>query len=400
MTYRNKLKFKKSSVVLLLISLYGANYFVFERIFFFNELLSLIGFLYFIHYSFTKDFKFRFPRNTIYKYVLFFIILCVFYAFISLWLKTNWYYYFRNLSIIYSVFSFFIGFYLYKAQWGFFQKIRIWIYGYAFSSFILRWPNLIDRNAYMFWFAFLQKDWKPISILLLTIVSCIYVAAYTSASVVMVLVAILAFRFFIKTYLQFKIVLFLSILCFATIFSLAIPFLKLYKVSSSLFGDVVYVYSQHPWFNIDHNTSWRLIFWYRTIVESFPQNILGIGVGTPMLPYLSNSTTSDLMNSDEYIAHVIGAHNTFVTVFIRFGILSLVVMGLIYRSLIREFFFFKKYYYNHRNDISLFFAFIAITVVGSFNLLIETSTLASLYWISLGFIAGAINFRKYGKPPM
>lgn len=385
-------------MVLIILTLYGVNYFIFERLFFFNELLSLIGFYYFITYSFTRDFKFRVAKSYIYKLVISFILLCFFYALISLFIKTNWYYYFRNLSIIYSAFAFFIGYNLYHEQYLFFNKIRNSIYGYALVAFSIGNPNLIDRNAYSYWFALLQKNWKLKAVFGFITLHILYVIAFTSLTVVIILIGTLGLLFIIKSYAQFKLVAVLSFCAFLTIFILAIPYLKMYNDNGYLlFGDVVYVYSKHPWFSIDHNNSWRLLFWYRTIVEPFPQCLLGIGIGTPILPYLPEITTSDLLNTDEYIAHVIGTHNTFVTIWVRFGILTAILIALIYRMVLREFFVHKRYYLSHNNDVGLFLSFIVLSFVGLFNLLIETPTLSALYWVSLGFVTKAIDNRRHGK---
>ncbi len=390
------MKFKKSSIILLIITLYGVNYFIFERVFFFNELLSAIGFYYFIKHSFNKDFtKFQYPRNTIYKYVLLFILLCCFYAIVSLWLKTNWYYYLRNMSIIYSIFGFFIGYHLYEDQFRFFSKMRGAIYGYALICFAWGAPGIIDRNAYSFWFALLQKNWKLLSVLLFILLFFLYLASYTSLTVIIILMVVLGMGFFLRTYAQFKLAFLLAAIAFSVVFILAMPYLKLYRYDDyALFGNVHYVYSHHPWFSIDHNSSWRLIFWYRTVIETFPQCLWGIGIGTPLLPYMPNVTTTELNFSDEYIAHVIGTHNTFVTIMVRFGILSILLLGVIYRSVFREFFLFKKFYASNKNDLGLFLSFITLSVVGLFNLLLETPTLAILFWISIGFVSRAIHNRK------
>lgn len=330
-----------------------------------------------------------------YRHVLYFIVLGCLYAVISLPIKTNWYFYFRNLSIIYSAFAFFIGFYLYEQQFEFYQRAKKWIYGYALTAFALRWPVLIDRNAYTYWLTLVQRSWRPYGVIILLAVMIIYLFAYTSMSVLMVMVAIITFRFLTPTYTHFKLFCSITLVVFGSLFVASIPYLKLYDDGTTLFGDVVYVYSQHPWFNIDHNTSWRFIFWYRTLVESFPQNLLGVGVGTPILPYLPGAATSDLLFPDEHIAHVIGTHNTFITIFVRFGIFALFIFIIIYRNVMRDFFSHRNYYYSNRNDLSIFLSFVALTAVGMFNLLIETPTLAALFWISLGLVAGAINNRKY-----
>lgn len=399
------MKIRKSSIVLLIITLYGVNYFIFERIFFFNELLSLLGLIYFFKSSFRKDFKFYYPKSTIYRCILLFILICGIHAIISLQIKTNWYYYFRNMSIIYSVFTFFLGFHLYNEQYRFFEKLRTTIYGYTLLAFSIGSPNLIDRNAYSFWFTLLQKDWRLLSVLTLILLYILYVVSYTSLTVIMILIVVLAMRFFIKNYVQLKIALLLIFIAFFFVFMQAMPFLKFYNAndytlignveySYSLFGNAEYVYSYHPWFRLDDNSSWRLIFWYRTIIEMFPQNLVGIGIGTPILPYMPNVNTTGLAFNDEHVAHVIGTHNTFITILARFGIIPLLLLMITYRNVFREFFIHKGYYLQNRNDSGLFLSFITLTVVGLFNLIIETPTLASLFWISLGFVAKAIYSRQ------
>lgn len=387
------MKFRKSSLILLILTLYGMNHFIFERVFFFNEILSLIGLLLLLKHSITPRFSIRCPKSTIYRMVLTFIGWCLLCALGSIPFKTNWYYFFRNSSIIYSAFGFFIGYYLYHDQFTFYKRIKSTIYGYAFIAFLLRLPYLIDRNAYLYWFALVKKNWKLLPVIGFILISIIYVAAYTSLTVVAISIAVVGIRY-IQKYSHFKLLVLLAFISFCILFWSATPYLKLYKDGYTLFGNVAYVYSHHPLFQIDHNTSWRFIFWYRTLIELFPQNLLGIGIGTPLLPYTEGLISTDSTNTDEYMAHVLGTHNTYVTVFVRFGIISMFILFVIYRKVFREFFLYKAYYKNNRNDLSIFLSFIALSVVGLFNLLIETPTLAVLYWAALGFVARAIDFRK------
>jgi hypothetical protein len=387
------LKIKKSSLVLILFTLFGANYFLFERVLFFNELLSAIGFYFFLKSSFTPSGKLILPINVIYRCVFYYILLGFFYALVSLMLKTNWYYYFRNISIIYSAFSFFIGYHLYTQQYPFFRKMQRKVIAFALLAFGWRWAFLIDRNSYSFLLMQVQKNWRLKSFLALMVLLLIYLVAFTSATVVMIMMALVAVLF-IRRYAYFKLLVFAVAILVVGFFVFTSPYLELYKINSTLFGDVDFVYSQHALLKLDNNTSWRLILWYRTLVEAFPHNVLGIGIGTPLLPYVPGAVTQDSGVPDEYWAHVSGLHNTFATVFVRFGILSLVLFGIIYRQVFREYFRFKKYYFRHQNDANLFLGFITLTCVGIFNLLIESPTLASLYWVSLGFVAKAIYGRR------
>jgi hypothetical protein len=313
---------------------------------------------------------------------------------VSLFLKTNWYYYLRHLSIVYSVFAFFLGYALYEAQWTFYGKLRRVILGYGLLSFAIGKLGWIDRNAFAFWLAIVQRRWQWVSVLGFLFLMGLYFAAFTSLTVVIIAGAVVGFLI-VPRYYQIKWMFLSALMAFCVLFYLASPYLKLYRVNQELlFGDVLHVYAQHPWFYIDPNSSWRMVFWYRTLVEAFPNNLLGLGFGTPLLPYHAGVTTTDLGHPDEYIAHVIGTHNTFVTIFVRLGLISVVLFALIYRAVFREFFRYKRYYLNHRNDGSLFIAFLIITIVGFFNLVLESPTLAALYWVSLGFVARAIYTRR------
>ncbi len=389
------MKVKVSSILLALILLYGINYFVFERILFFNEVLSLAGFIILLITSFRRDSKFWLPHSLIYKSVLLFVGLGMIHAIVGLFIKTTWYYYFRNLSIIYSVFAFFLGFHLYHAQYPFYFRIRKWVYAYGLFAFSTARFGLLDRNSFAFWLTLFQRNWNLLGVAFLFVMLGLYLLAYTSLTVFITGAVIIAFLI-VRRYSTFVFFSGLALTVFIFLFAQAIPYMQWYNVRQDLFfGDVAYVYSLHPWFSLDHNSSWRLIFWYRTVVEAFPANLFGLGLGTPLLPYLPDVTTTDLGFPDEYITHVIGAHNSFVTVYTRLGLLSIFLFGIIYHRTLKEFFKHKRYYLNSRNDGGVFFAFAAITVCASFNLVIESPTLAGLYWFSLGLVARAIYARKF-----
>jgi hypothetical protein len=390
---------KKATLILIVFTLYGVNHYMFERHLFFNELLSMIGLFVFVRHYVKPGLRLSFPQEAIYRSVLALLALFIVYAVVSLSLKTNWYYYFRNLSIVYTVFTFFIGYHLYPQQFIFFSRARKWLYGFALFSFATATPNLIDRNAYMYWLTLIQKDWRIKGLMILTILSILYILAYTSLTVAVILILVIGVLV-IPRYWMFIGLALVGLGVMVFLFSEAAPILKLYRHPGySLFGNVHFVYAHHPWFQLDHNSSWRMIFWYRTVVELFPQNLAGIGIGTPLLPYLPEVTTTDQVHTDEYMAHVTGTHNTFITVFVRFGILSVLLFAFIYHTVFKEFYQHRTYYTKTRNDLGLFMAFITISIIGLFNLVIETPTLSSVFWVSLGFVSRAIYMRKSQKNP-
>lgn len=389
------MKIKVSSLLLFVVLLYGVNYFLFERVLFFNELISLLGFIVFVLHSFRGNRKFWLPQSLIYKAVLLFLTLGMAHAILGLFIKTNWYYYFRTLSIVYSVFAFFLGFHLYDQQFAFYGKARKWVYGYGLLAFATARVGLLDRNSFSFWLALVQRNWRLLSVVFLFVLMGLYLLAYTSLTVFFTGAAILLFLS-LRRYASFAFLAFLGILAFTVLFVQASPYLSMYSANKDLlFGDAAHVYAQHPWFNLDQNSSWRLIFWYRLVVEAFPATLVGLGLGTPLLPYHAGVTTTDLGYPDEHIAHVIGVHNSFITLYARLGLLAIVLLAMIYHRALKEFFRYKSYYLTNRNDGGIFLGFVAITVVAMFNLVMESPTLASLYWFSTGLVARAIYARKF-----
>ncbi|MCS6796762.1 MAG: hypothetical protein NZ516_12465, partial [Raineya sp.] len=90
--------------ILLLFLLYGLNNFFFERVLFFNELLSLVGFSIFLKHCCKANLKIVLPKSYVIRLLLFFWVIFLVYALASIPFKTEWYYYFRHLSIFYSTF--------------------------------------------------------------------------------------------------------------------------------------------------------------------------------------------------------------------------------------------------------------------------------------------------------
>jgi O-antigen ligase len=102
---------------------------------------------------------------------------------------------------------------------------------------------------------------------------------------------------------------------------------------------------------------------------------------------------------DEYDIHVMGSHNTYLTVSSRLGLLYPVLLVLIYRLVFKEFYYWFGYH-NYKRDLLIFVSFFTVTIIGLFNLLLESPIYASLYWMLLGFVARAIEARKeemYGR---
>lgn len=377
----------------LIYLLYGLNNYFFERTLFFNEILSLSGFVVFLAKAHVRGLTFRIPSSRIYKLVVCLLLLCAFQLLVSTVLKTNWYFYFRNSVIMYSMFTFFIGFYYYEYFVQLLRGVRRSIT--VFLAFALAYPMpvvLLDRFTASGFFPYLFKRSSRAAFYGVVVLNVIYAVAYSSLTVTiltLVLIVIVA----VRRYIYLKLLLGIGLTGFVAGFIYLAPYLQLYKTGPySLFGNIEQVAGRHWVLNLDGNTTWRAVLWYRLLAERFPENVLGIGMGTPLLEYQPGMTTTDSEYEDEYNAHVFGLHNTYLTLAIRLGILYLVFTLMIYDRVFREYYGFKNYY--RRNNLYLFFwSFFAITGVGLFNLLLESPTVASLYWITLGFVAKVIYHR-------
>jgi len=136
--------------------LYGLSAEIFERVMFFNEILSLIGFLTFL-FIFVKNTKIIVHRFIVFRLVIFFQVLCLIHLILSFLFKTNLYYYLRNSVIFYSSFSFFAAFYFYETFVFFLRKVKKLVVTYIL--FFLYQPSylMLERFTTSFFFPIMFK---------------------------------------------------------------------------------------------------------------------------------------------------------------------------------------------------------------------------------------------------
>ena len=384
--------------ILLVFLLYGLNSEVFERHFFFNELLALCGMVLLFIKSFRQHFRFFIiPRSAVYRLVLAFIGLGLVHLAFSFFIKTNFFYYFRGSVIVYSAFSFFIGFYLLTEFKVFVRFIRNLLRGFMAIALPLGSEKLLDRFSGAVFFPFLFRSPNTWSFLVLVALNFYYAKRFESLTVILIAL-LLSVIFFIRRFVHFKVLALLGFSAFVALFIYLMPTLDLYKKDKyKLFGDVHAPIRAEPLLQIDVNSSWRTILWYRVTVDAFPQNVIGLGIGTPLLPYRKGADTAESEHDDEHDAHTTGVHNTYLTLTARLGLLVPVIFFLIYHQVFKEFYGFRKYYRQNGEEL-VFWAFFNISVIGLFNLVLESPIYASLFWILLGLTARAIFNRKNADP--
>ncbi len=303
------------------------------------------------------------------------------------------YYYLRNSVILYSMFIYFIGFYC-LAEWRkFIDGIRNWLRVYL--GWILFYPNiaiLYERFGLSTLFPTMIRKpsarWVPWFIIG---INFIYGITYSSLTAWIVAVFFILL-FTVPGYRFFKqcMVVFFSLI--TLVFIYIIPNLGLIKYRYNYYNwDGYSDVAKSMWFlRIDPNTTWRLILWRQVIVDKFPGNLAGIGFGTPMFKYLAIADYSKL----ETLPYVLGAHNGYLYLFGRLGLPYVFFTLVMYRTIFREYFYFKAYYYATR-EILLFWSFFSISILCSFNPSLESPIYAGAYWLMLGLTARVIYNRRY-----
>lgn len=372
--------------IFTLALLYIISPWFFERYLFFNEVLSLTGFCILL----SK--RFKIGNDPVSLLVILLFIWGIVHAITSLFRFDTFYYYLRNTVITYSMMAFFIGYYWSKYLALYIKKIRQFLRVYAGIFIFIPVPRYIfERFGISMLFPALiddpSKRWVPYVLVLTNI---IYGITYNSLTVIML--AALYILFFLSPGIRFfygvLLVIFVGV---AVMFIYLLPNFDLIKQDYSFydFNAITNVRKSNPILDVDGNTTWRLILWKEILVDAFPGNIFGLGFGTPAIKYYPVEDYNKLAS----LPYVMGAHNSFIYLFGRLGIVFLIIILPIYAIIIKEYFNFKTFYYDNK-DIRIFWSFFAITVIALFNPALESPIYASAYWLILGLLARSIYYRR------
>lgn len=360
---------------------------IFEKKLLFNELLSLTGIAVLMYK------RFRFGKDLISICLVTLLIWSAMHAVVSLFRMDKLYYYFRNLVIAYSMMTFFIGYYLLRFLGGFIDKAKLLLRPY-FALMLLFPVNIVwfERFGTATLFPALFKNIRSRILPLLLVVLCIIQAVSYDSSTAIILGAFYLLIFLSPGYRFFKQVMLIGLLSFILLFIYLLPYLDLIKLRYDPYNYVaIYdVINSHPILSIDGNSTWRLVFWKQIIVDHFPQNLFGLGFGTPMMKYYPVEDFSKI----DSLPYIFGAHNSYVYLFGRLGIVYVLLMLTIYSTIFKEYFYFKTYF-RSKNQNLIFLSFFAISIISLFNPTLESPIFAGGYWLILGLTARAIHDRQY-----
>ena len=380
---------RKSTIAYLIFTVavcYIITPWFFEKKLFFNEILAVTG-LFLLAYK-----RFRVGNDSISVCMVLLLTWCSFHLVTSLIRQDSLYYYFRNSVIVYSMFSFFIGFYLLKYLGNYIARIRkILRYYIGIFLFIPLPLTFFERYGVSTLFPALFKNARNRLLpILLVAMNLVYGFTYKSATAIVI--AFFLFLVFISTgYKFFKQTITIMLVSMAILFIYLQPNLDLIRKNYSIATQTaIYdVMNSHPILSIDANSTWRLVLWKQIIVDHFPANLPGLGLGTPIIRYYPVEDYTKVSD----LPYVMGAHNSFIYLFGRLGIIYLLLIIAIYITVFREYFHYKQYYYSN-NQILIFWSFFTITVIALLNPALESPLFASGYWILLGFTARCIYDRK------
>ena len=293
---------------------------------------------------------------------------------------------------MYSMFAFFIGFFLLKYLGGFIRKIRSLLRAFIGLFLLIPLPRLFfERFGVAMLFPALFKNaankWVGMLLIVLNIIYGISYDSFTAmltASFFLLLFISPGYRFF----MQVSAVIFIFA---AIVFIYLHPNLNLiaYKFAFHTDNPIYNVMKSHPLLSIDGNSTWRLVLWNQLLVDDFPANLVGKGFGTPVLQYYPVEDYNKL----ETLPYVLGGHNSYIYLFARLGLVYVALTLCIYIVLLKEYFYHRAYY-RANNQVLLFWSFFTMTVIAMFNPALESPIYASAYWLLLGFTARAIYDRR------
>jgi hypothetical protein len=380
---------RKSSIayfIFLLATLYIITPWFFEKTLFFNEILAAIGFVL-LAYK-----RFKVGNDLVSVCVVLLLGWCGVHLITSLFRKDSMYFYLRNSIIFYSIFAFYIGFYCLKYLEGFLLKIRSLLRYYVGIFLFIPLPLwFYERFGVSMLFPSLFKNsrYRLLPFILVTM-NFIYSFTYESSTAFMIGIFLLLI-YISPGYKFFKQCIVVIVLAAALLFIYLQPNLALIKnqFSTTSNNAIMDVKKSNPLLSIDANTTWRLVLWKQIITDRFPENIFGLGFGTPAVKYFPVEDYRKVKT----LPYVMGAHNSFIYLFGRLGIIYLLLALFIYTKIFQEYFYYKSYYYSN-NQVLIFWSFFVISVITLFNPVLETPLFAAAYWLLLGFTARCIYNRK------
>lgn len=363
-----------------------------EKILFVNELLVLIGFIFFLKYFYR--YKETIDRR-IYNTIL--ILICYGFLYIVLSLlflkQGSLYQLFRTTPVIYSIFTFFVGLEISKNiveknRMGIFHKFPFII---AIISIVI--GGRLSNPAVLPLLFYKKKRF-----LLLTFISLLLMTAYQGGSTSYLMVAFFILFLIVRNwklllgFFKKRIFIILLTLGFFVLLYFIYTATKDFFIYSRTLDEVGLLGSGG-----DANALWRLMFWLYLTKEKIMNNpIFGIGFGTPIFDTTNPSLAFIKIASpdDPDIAFTLGPHNSFIYIATRLGAVGLFLMLTLYQLVIKG--YLQSRLQQNKKVTAFFLSFVLFTIASLFNVVLESPLYAGLFWIVFGILAHQLSIaNKY-----
>lgn len=356
-------------ICLILLFWYANNPYLLERKFFVNEFLSVVGFFIFLRHPIIYK-----KNDYIYNSVITTIFIFSAYALASLAIFHNFYGYLRHTVLVYSIFSFFLGTKMYQVL------ATVKKNDFLFLSAIFPFHRVSYHPLIPLFLSRYTDSFNTLSLIMISasMIGAIVLIGGTTGLVVVLLIWSL---YFLNQTNRLIGISFIIAGCVA--FGVYMyPYLDILSNS-----DVSAVMENSFLLQLDGNATVRFLIWAYLFFDIFLDNIFGIGLGTPMISndVIRALEMDRLLTHDPLLAYTLGAHNSFLTILIRFGVFGIIPFFILYWRMIREYIRDKIVLKNSR-VFYFYYSFFIVTGCALLNVVLESPIHASLYWGSLGIL--------------
>lgn len=346
-----------------------------ERIIYNNEIFSLLGFVFLI-LSYLKRMLPTYGLSLLYAFIMYGIILIALSSFDIL--DTGLYLSLRTMVVWYSLFGFFLGFFVCNSfNTHFIKKTANNLNGISWVLLFVPHFRLTPQVIFS-----IGKDSSIKSLItILLMLTVFYIVKPGATTITAMLMAVSLYLWSnsqaIKFFLGKKLIILFSIVCMVLL-CLLIPVLNDFLISG--YDDV----------GGDNNSTWRLMLWLYLLKEQFLNNpFFGLGFGTKLfdLDIIPSFITTD--DGSRFTEYTLGTHNSFFYTAIRMGGIGFVLLILaiikIYSVAVQAY----EYASNAETKNIIFSLILAnLMFVNSalFNVVLESPLYAANFWFTLGLM--------------
>lgn len=355
-----------------------------QRELYINEIFSLFGWVILIAILAKSKIKKDRPDYQIFQFILYGIIL----ALIGFYFNKDGTTYekLRTLPILYSIACFYLGYYVLYEGLQRFCKSKF--YSLFVTSFVIIGALLGPKISYPAMFVLISGGYRSRKTLYLSAffitLSMLFIKlnflndSHNDLTVVVALLVLVSFFFFRPVYYGVFLNRKTPVFGFMVLFF----FLMLLKIIHSQWSGFYYYGNEYFSVLSDPNAIWRLMFWAKTVGElSAYQWVFGIGLGTPIFDP-NDPASMFIVMSEPHALHrpyTLGLHNSFITFFVRFGLIGTFLLCCLLFNVLR-----KLSKFDDLQSETLILSLIIMIIAALFNVVLESALYSGLFWSVVG----------------